>query len=61
MPVVHLPPLSEILVTGNLPVNLTVHKNHQVSVECDGRGFRMFMVDLLERCERVHGVSHSGM
>lgn len=51
--VTHMPAMAEILLLDELPPVPQRNRNEQVSVEWDGRRFRMFVVDILERCERV--------
>lgn len=60
MVAVHLPAMAEIVLIDELPV-YSPRSYEQISVEWDHRSFRMFVVDILEKCERVTGVSRSGM
>ena len=57
--VTHMPAMAEIVVTDDLPTDAQRNRNEQVSVEWDGRRFRMFVVDILEKCERVSSAGRS--
>lgn len=58
MVAVHLPARAEITLIDELPMS-SPRGYEQVSVEWDSRRYQMFVVDLLEKCERVSGASRS--